>query len=239
MRIPLQPPRCSPGFTLTEILVSISIVALLATLLVTNVRKAAASASATQCSANLRSIGVASASYIADNDGEFFPKKQNSIFNFVGKTISGRPSALERPLNAYLGVTKIDDPVKVAVCNTTKGKKAYDTWGTSYISNHSEDAGSLSLKSATGGQVPYSAEDPNTKRSIRLSMVQSPSRFIVAMEHGAADAVTVSDRFLADLRAHWPDRNRFQMLFADGHVAAVEIVRGQKTTETYTFSCND
>ncbi|MFV0417013.1 MAG: type II secretion system protein [Chthoniobacterales bacterium] len=239
MRISPQPSGNFTGFTLIELLVSISIIILLATLLIVTAGKVIDSASIAQCSANLRAIGAASAGYIADNNGEFFPKKHNSIFNFIGKTVSGRPSALERPLNAYLGVTNIDDPVKVALCNTRKGKNAHQTWGTSYNSNHSEDIGSLSLRSSTGSHVPYSAEDPMTQRSIRLSAVQSPSRFIIAMEHGAADAVGASDGFLATLRSHWPNKRRFHLLFADGHVAAVDIVKGKKTTETYTFSHNE
>jgi prepilin-type N-terminal cleavage/methylation domain-containing protein len=60
-----RPRRC--GFTLTELLVSIGIIAILATLTVQGYSKIAASVARGKCIANLRNLHVAFATYVQDN----------------------------------------------------------------------------------------------------------------------------------------------------------------------------
>jgi len=57
------------GFTLIELLVVIGIIAILAALLIAAVSKVRSSGDIAKCASNLRQIGVATHSYIADNNG--------------------------------------------------------------------------------------------------------------------------------------------------------------------------
>jgi general secretion pathway protein G len=61
------------GFTLVELLVSISIVGLLAALLLAGNAKAKSTAGASGCINNLRQLGVAASLYAADNQGDLPP----------------------------------------------------------------------------------------------------------------------------------------------------------------------
>lgn len=230
------------GFTLIELLVVIGIIAALAAVLFHAGGKAVAAGETARCTSNLRAIGAASAAYLADHNGEFFPRKLDSIFNFVGAGAPERASALDRPLNPYLGVTDLGDPVKVACCPTVKGKTAYGLYGTSYNSNHYNSRGSL-LQFDDKGKVIAFPGEPKTWHSIRLSMIERPSRFVVAMEHGAHDMLNANDATFnardSTLRTHWKDRNRFILLFADGHVAPVDLEHKMVSTDSYTFSFRD
>jgi general secretion pathway protein G len=62
---PRQPPR--RAFTLTELLVSIAVIALLAAILVPAAHRVVATAGQAKCAANLRQIGVALSSYASDH----------------------------------------------------------------------------------------------------------------------------------------------------------------------------
>ena len=62
-----------PGFTLVELLVVISIIALLIALLLPALGSARRSAYDTQCLSNLRGMGVSFAAYLTDNQGEPIP----------------------------------------------------------------------------------------------------------------------------------------------------------------------
>lgn len=61
------------GFTLVELLVVISIIALLISILLPSLGKAREQAKAVKCAANLRAVGQGVATYLAENNGVFPP----------------------------------------------------------------------------------------------------------------------------------------------------------------------
>jgi general secretion pathway protein G len=61
------------GFTLTEVLVAIAIIAVLATLSLTLTRRAMDSARSANCVANLRDLGAAALNYTSENNGSLPP----------------------------------------------------------------------------------------------------------------------------------------------------------------------
>ncbi|MEI8309177.1 MAG: substrate-binding domain-containing protein [Verrucomicrobiota bacterium] len=66
-----QAPKNTPGFTLVEMLVTIMIIAVLATLMFSGLKSAQASANAAVCIGNLRTLGTGFANYAAENSNQF------------------------------------------------------------------------------------------------------------------------------------------------------------------------
>jgi prepilin-type N-terminal cleavage/methylation domain-containing protein/prepilin-type processing-associated H-X9-DG protein len=66
-----SPRRGRPGFTLTEILMVVGIIAVLIALLMASVWKVREQANQTKCANNLRQIGLAFLAYAQDNEGKF------------------------------------------------------------------------------------------------------------------------------------------------------------------------
>lgn len=64
-----KPSRGNGGFTLTEVLVVIGIVAVLTALLIPVVASHRSSVKRSECASNLRQVGVAAMAYVAENDG--------------------------------------------------------------------------------------------------------------------------------------------------------------------------
>lgn len=79
-----QRPR---GFTLLELLVAVAIVAILAALLLPTVNSMVSASKAAACVSNLRTLGAALQTYIAENDGRFPPSRDRK-----GNDGNGKPA---------------------------------------------------------------------------------------------------------------------------------------------------
>lgn len=121
--IPMRGRTSKAGFTLVELLVVISIIAVLAGLVMTGLMKARSASRRTQCANNLRQIGMASQLYL--NDYRIFP------FNF-GDAVDRKDKPIDQDEDAKKGFEHIQllfdtgnlDDSNVLICGSSKDQPA-------------------------------------------------------------------------------------------------------------------
>ena len=222
----------SPGFTLIELLTVIAIIGILAAILVPVVSQVREAARSAQCQTSLREIGNAVYLYLGEHNDRFPPRPDGSRFNMMGKAGTLRPlPADQRPFNRYLGSVGHNDPVEVVRCPSDDGSvimqggsavpvpSSYEAFGSSLNFNYFN----IGLNPPGGGTLP-------------LSDVRDPTRFVIVAEDPAlTNAFGETDY---DSGWHWDGEPRFNLLFADGHVATHIVRGGDLNTREYTFYRN-
>jgi prepilin-type N-terminal cleavage/methylation domain-containing protein/prepilin-type processing-associated H-X9-DG protein len=124
------------AFTLVELLVVISVIALLMGILVPVLGKARASASRTTCKSNLRQIGVAFRAYLDDNR-DIMPPACDYPWYITDTNDPGyRP-----PITKFLGPL-LQEP-KVFICKADIDKKYYLRVGGTSYQYHGQGPGGL------------------------------------------------------------------------------------------------
>ncbi len=137
------------AFTLLELLVAISILAILATLVVTAVNRGTESARATACTSNLRVLGVALNGYLGDNN------------NLMPTLVGGRTSKDEEVMVIDNVLDRYATDAKAFACPSDKQYAAAS--GTSYFWNaalNGQAVGSLNFMALTDarGHIPVIAD---------------------------------------------------------------------------------
>ncbi len=101
----MAPPRKVSGFSLFSLLVGIAVVAVLATLGLGTYSRAQQQAKAVSCMGNLRQIGVALHSYLADHNGRYPPSRSNVAHKTEDNGFAGVhwQDSLKLYLNPYSG----------------------------------------------------------------------------------------------------------------------------------------
>ncbi len=140
MNQPARPPlRQVPGFTLIELLVVISIISLLIAILLPALRQARQAAQNTQCSANVRQLGVAIFTYASDFD-QYLPGADWTVTTFDPNATSGSttgwvptnwPLALRSYINANQCTTaaSVNTTAAIMQCPTTFVANANMSYG--------------------------------------------------------------------------------------------------------------
>jgi prepilin-type N-terminal cleavage/methylation domain-containing protein len=224
-RVDIEP--CS-GFTLVELLVVVAIIGILISMIIPSVGGALQSAKTVQCSSNLKQIGQALMSYVAeDGEGHYPPKGipgvLSSVFTWVGA--AGAPPHYDkatadlRYLNKFLGVREPDAPCPVARCPSEPGSALYALTGSSYGSN-------------TNPLEPFSAVD-EAGDPIAAAWVDRPARFVVMADHGA-NGMVWGAREESWHRPRGGDPT-FTLLYADVHVDTVPVRFREWLGEEYTY----
>jgi prepilin-type N-terminal cleavage/methylation domain-containing protein/prepilin-type processing-associated H-X9-DG protein len=230
--------RKRKGFTLTEVLVVILIIAALAAIVFPIVGMLRTKASAVKSVNNLGQMKAAIFLYTSENGGSFpyaaAQKKENGKWSFLG--------SWDAFLFNYIGFNT--DP-NIA----TKGLPPYEAIGStlelyehdndnSIISDARAFRRSYAMPTASGAITVAVWSEADSRVPHRISTVPDPARTLLLMERpGWADNTVARTGMAgvnhpADQIAKQPDLNgdgRFQYLFADGHI---ESLRPEETIGT-------
>jgi len=125
---PSRAERRHAAFTLVELLVVISIIALLIAILLPSLRKARQQARATLCLSQLHTLGQGIAMYALDNNDVMVPCRMPDFGDginwraYVAGGMKYRPTFLAI-LGAYVGVPAFDDPQEIKAGTDSSGEK--------------------------------------------------------------------------------------------------------------------
>ncbi len=209
-----QEVREGKGFTLVELLVTISIIAILAALLLPAISRARDKAETATCSQNLRQIGAGVLAFAGENQG-LCPIAGATVPRGTTDAETGKPGWTEQ-LDSYLG----------------ENTKVYRCPGSARLIPNNAVYGYF-----LGTRAGY--EDSGTFSALNLHKLNAPSKYILGGDI-TGNLFTASDAdkddytqnpFAAKSPFH---AGRTNILFADGSVRQVEGFDAE--TMEYTYS---
>jgi prepilin-type N-terminal cleavage/methylation domain-containing protein len=209
-------------FTLIELLVVIGIVSILATMIITSLRKARDKITMGVCINNLSQIGKANAIYLMDSN-DIFPvppiQSSQNCYGFFGKkgehTNGGGGLEIEqKPLNAYLDVNESNKDDNVTICPNSNGV-ALNLIGSSYMvaarSDCHDDLDGASSKQTLGG----------IHHTTRQVLASSYLGYCFSQYGWSNDAYQPKD----DLHSY--GKGIFPYVFIDGHAVFMKIKQSE------------
>lgn len=225
--------RTRRGFTLVELLVVISIIALLISITLPSLSKAREAARSAACLSGLRQLQMAAEMYADQNNGKYPPRKGTdtdvtpavetvSIYLWAGhggENVSGvadftRFEADERPLTRFLGVQADGESLEITRCPTDD--RLWTVTGTSYPVNS---------KLASDG---YNRDA--IQRTSNTVIISEAGAYYGATTGGSDPSETVDwdaenplNQFhIADFFWHHSER-WWNVSFADGHAGVIYV----------------
>lgn len=215
------------GFTLIELLVVISIIVLLAALVVPAVQRGLESSKTAKCVGNLKAIGSALYSYVADHDGDFPPCA--SLPNSGYKISFRQKTFWFDALNPYMGYSEYAaDRVLPFPAPDSVGTEFPFAW---------QQCPAKSPKPLQRQTVGYGWNSMNFGQDLshadqtgfgaRMSQITQPAKTIIvgdSKDAGVRSENTYEDRYIYDYddekRIPYPERHGGggNYLFVDGHV---------------------
>lgn len=207
------PQRYSRGFTLVELLITICIIAILASLTAVGAKRWIEGSRSSKCVANLRNLGVVLQTFAGENNGQF-PQTGTRVDIGEVDSQTGKPSWIEQ-LDAY---TESDRRIFKCPANEIKTPNSYflSTWAAFY-------------------------ENAMTYPTPPLSIlrIRQPSAMILAGDCVAPYAEPDADKDdaapgLNPLFGGKPVHNgSVNILYADGHIQATQSFDKETMTNRY------
>jgi prepilin-type processing-associated H-X9-DG protein len=202
------------ALTLVEVMVTVGIVAILASLLIPVGKSAVESSRATRCQGNLRAIGAALQAFAADNNGQIPMRRDNrrspstwaeilAVDQFLPASLSGVSPARYCP--SEIPVSPHDSRALKGPTNSiySYGMRRWAPPGMSLMDGEADS------------------------RLYHLASIQQPSKFFLVTDSYFTQDKTQGyfvDGFGGNTfwRVHLRHKNRANTLFADGHVEALD-----------------
>lgn len=202
------------AFTLLEMLVTISVMAVMAALLLPGIGKTIAYADRTKCLSNLKQIGTAMSQYAQDNDGRL----PGPLYTAQGAYYGTRDAyALPMKLAPYLGLPTnvVYQKASVFECPAWRKAVASDV-GKVYAIQTAATMGDGTVKQPFG----YPALGNYAEKPVyRVYSMESPSKTRAMWDYDAQNGGP-SDRSVPLKPCHGSVRNA---LFFDWHVESVPL----------------
>lgn len=194
----------SPAFTLIELLIVITIVAVLAGMIMAVVAPINALRDQTRSMNNLRQWGVALAAYATDNDG-FIPRRGQGVQPVTQLT---RPEDWFNALPPYLGLKGYGDLVAA-------GQKPKAGDNSVFVRPGAKDTGKSAAFLTYGMNMNLSPW--NLSQATKLQQIAHPGSTVFMAETSGAYASTYPSKMPYSCQA--PYRQQGEILFLDGHVS--------------------
>lgn len=209
--------RSCSAFSLTELLVTLAIVVVLAVLSIGGIRSLQSSSGSAQCLSNLRQLGVGALAYIQDRNGLLF---QDKIFyaasfeagggfrDYVGYNFPERTSRAPAHFSAD----------SLFTCPELK-RQVPEKFQPPTLFNRAYTMNEYALASEDGIAKPASYPG-------RFSRIPAPSEMVFLMDGSALSSgstfhTTLNPSYVTRNFLFYPHRKSQNILFFDGHVAAV------------------
>jgi len=220
----------SAGFTLIELLVGMGVILLLAALLFTGARGVFSASDRAKCASNLRQIGTAIHTYVADNHGFLPPgaRAQGSgtivrqLEPYLGTMVTNAiaPDVWYCPANVRLG-----SPPPGGYMSPNVNYKGWSGYFFNYLFN-------ASIFRITNGSPSNSAYVSDDEARVRLQSVELPTKTVALMDmrtrapgaSGPPSSGLANGTYFNPSHANFilglVHSNRGNVLFLDGHVEA-------------------
>ena len=203
------PVRDLRGFTLTELLVTIAVIAILATLLMVGIGKAREAAQNAKSASNLRQIGAGLQLYINANGGEIMPRAANPASQNEG---GYRYWTAALYGNGYVEAKEVFyDP-------------AFPPHGPENSERAQNFTGQIQQTFGMRGWIKPGAEQPQLSRRTakQVSVVEEPADFFIVADsiwlNWMAQGYGISPNH-SNQKVRLNDKGTATALFLDGHVA--------------------
>lgn len=209
----------SRGFSLLEILIAISVLAILALLLSSTFERARSNSENTKCQYHLRQLGIALFAYAADNQGMILPRNLG-LYREEGVA---KPPVMERPWpNRLLLFNYISDP-NILYC------PSFTPYSNAQAASPLPSNGKMQTYGlrtwVTPGNLNWTSNRTREEHK-PLSAIDNPADFFLVTDtywsHPAyaSQGYGIAPGMHLEQHVHLRHRQQANALFADGHVAA-------------------
>ena len=240
------------GFTLVELLVVISIIAMLLAILMPSLSKARQIAKRMICKSNLKQLAMGWHMFLEDND-QYFYQGVNANLTYGGwRGIKGEPPRpgwpADRPLNPYFDLPtdlESESGTEVFRCPSDKGgyrptlvrEKVHKAVGTSYQTNIFL-IGQNSCGSFSSWTSELDKKISDRLDDMKFSRACNPSRLFLIGDYGWINQWKPRNDPKPEWKAlaEWHDKEDWHNLaFLDGHVEFLEIKKGIYVSDNYSI----
>ena len=223
----------NPGFTLIELLVVVAIIAILASLLLPSLARAKHTSKASNCTSNLRQIGLGISLYTSDQDGRFpiydpanKPSPATLFWNNKSKLLGQHhdyndpqgSNESTRILTPYIGKLIAECPLDEgyrpgAGENLESWGKFYRAYGNSYVYQ-------AMILNRAGRNLETGHPATPVLWKARFADIQYPSLLAMVGDFTIqyAEYVTYGSNHYQFMQMHDPLKQDLNILFVDGHV---------------------